>query len=110
MLLSVLAVCLIDVTLNDIERGRLRGLFFTQGNSGKLPPTALGDNQRSDLMPIYHPPVDHRSDAILAAEAMLLERDGVYHVGQLYFASEADASFVRFLAAERIVRSTESKP
>lgn len=57
--------------------------------------------------PIYHPPADRPSDAILKAEAILLEHDGVYHVGSLYFANQADASFVRRLEAERIVSARE---
>ena len=59
------------------------------------------------MVPIYLPQADKPSDAIVEAEAMLLERDGLYHVGQLYFAKPADASFVRRIEAERIVREQE---
>lgn len=59
------------------------------------------------MVPIFYPPADKPSGAIQAMEASLLERDGVYHVGALYFARQSDASFVRRLEAERIVREQE---
>jgi hypothetical protein len=55
------------------------------------------------MVPVWLPPAEKPSDAILAMEASLLARDGAYHVGQLYFAKQADASFVRRLEAEKIV-------
>lgn len=55
------------------------------------------------MVPIYHPQAPKPSDAILEAEARLLERDGHNHVGQLYFRSEADAALWRRVEAEKIV-------
>ncbi len=59
------------------------------------------------MVPIYLPPADKPSDAILAAEAAILGRDGAYHVGSLYFAKQSDAAIVRRLTAERIVAEKE---
>lgn len=58
------------------------------------------------MVPI-HLPENKPSEAILEAEAQLLERDGVYHVGSLYFAKQSDASFVRRLEAEKVVSAKE---
>jgi hypothetical protein len=59
------------------------------------------------MVPIHLPPAEKPTDAILEAEAALMERDGCYHVGGLYFAKQSDAAFVRRLEAERIVREQE---
>lgn len=59
------------------------------------------------MVPVHLSQADKPSDAILRAETMLLQRDGCYHVGSLYFAKQADALFVRRLEAERIVRAKE---
>jgi hypothetical protein len=60
------------------------------------------------MVPI-HLSADRPSSAILEAEAMLLERDGPYHVGDLYFASQSDAETVRRIEAERIVRGNDRR-
>lgn len=41
--------------------------------------------------------------AVQAEEAKILERDGTWHVGEVYYASEADASIHRRWLAEKTV-------
>jgi AraC-like DNA-binding protein len=59
--------------------------------------------------PIYLPQPEVKSSAVAAAERAIIEAEGAFHVGGLYFANDGDARQERRRLAERRVREGQRR-